>query len=214
MQTDGKLVWHAGSTPLWASGTSGEAGNYTVMQSDGNLVLYNSSNSPIWATQTYAYTDSSLAVQNDGNLVIYSDSDSAVWAYSWMQIAAGAQAYAQAIMSIDGWSASSQYSYLDDLWTRESNWEWNVDNPSSGAYGIPQALPASKMAAAGPDYVSDGLTQVQRGLTYILNIYGTPYNAWEHELGYGVVRHDLLMSRRRIPSCSIELMTSAGVTRS
>jgi len=81
-----------------------------------------------------------------------------------------------------GWSGS-QASCLDDLWTEESAGTWSptVTNPASGAYGIPQALPASKMAAAGPDWQTNPATQIRWGLAYIAGRYGTPCGAWSFE---------------------------------
>jgi len=76
--------------------------------------------------------------------------------------------------------ASSQWGCLDDLWERESGWIYNAEN-ASGAYGIPQALPGSKMASAGPDWQTDPTTQIKWGLGYIQATYGTPCTAWGHE---------------------------------
>jgi len=76
--------------------------------------------------------------------------------------------------------ASSQWSCLDALWQRESGWIYNAEN-ASGAYGIPQALPGSKMASAGPDWETDPTTQINWGLGYIKSTYGTPCGAWDHE---------------------------------
>jgi hypothetical protein len=76
--------------------------------------------------------------------------------------------------------ASSQWGCLDDLWNRESGWVYNAEN-ASGAYGIPQALPGSKMASAGADWLTDPTTQIKWGLGYIKSIYGTPCGAWGHE---------------------------------
>lgn len=188
MQTDGNLVWYSG-TALWNTETSGQSGNYAKMQTDGNFVLYSSGGQERWQSGTYDYSGAFLRLQNDGNLVVYSSSGTALWAYSWIHSAGGAQAYSQNLFVQYGWSVSGQYSYLYDLWTRESGWEWNARNPSSGAYGIPQALPASKLGdtsqRGGSDWSIDGLTQVQWGLQYISGRYGTPYAAWEHELQYG-----------------------------
>ncbi len=66
------------------------------------------------------------------------------------------------------------------LWNRESNWRWWAENPYSGAYGIPQSLPASKMASVGADYRTNAVTQITWGLIYISNRYGTPCAAWDH----------------------------------
>lgn len=78
-----------------------------------------------------------------------------------------------------GWGGS-QFSCLDSLWTKESGWKHTADNPSSSAYGIPQALPGSKMASAGSDWATNPSTQIKWGLTYIQSRYGTPCAAWAH----------------------------------
>jgi hypothetical protein len=79
-----------------------------------------------------------------------------------------------------GWS-SSQFSCLEPLWERESGWDVTAENPSSGAYGIPQALSGSLMASAGPDWQNDAATQIRWGYTYIQGRYGSPCGAWAHE---------------------------------
>ena len=85
-----------------------------------------------------------------------------------------------------GWGSGPQWTCLDELWTRESGWQAQVWNTSgSGAYGIPQALPASKMAAAGGDYMTDPATQIRWGLGYIASAYGAPCGAWAHETADG-----------------------------
>ena len=81
-----------------------------------------------------------------------------------------------------GWS-SDQFSCLDSLWVSESNWNINATNSSSGAYGIPQALPASKMASAGPDWQTNPATQIEWGLDYISARYGSPCSAWSFKQG-------------------------------
>ncbi len=83
-----------------------------------------------------------------------------------------------------GWGAS-QFSCLDRLWTRESKWSIHATNPSSGAYGIPQALPGSKMASAGSDWRTSAFTQIEWGLGYIRARYGSPCAAWGHSEGHG-----------------------------
>lgn len=71
-----------------------------------------------------------------------------------------------------------QFRCLDNLWTRESHWNYKAGNPSSGAYGIPQALPGSKMKSAGADWRTNPITQVKWGLKYINARYGSACNAW------------------------------------
>jgi hypothetical protein len=78
-----------------------------------------------------------------------------------------------------------QFRYLNLLWNRESGWNPFATNPYSGAYGIPQALPASKMASAGPDWRSSARTQILWGMGYIESTYVTPFQAWLHEVHYG-----------------------------
>jgi hypothetical protein len=68
---------------------------------------------------------------------------------------------------------------------RESGWRWNADNPNSSAYGIPQALPGSKMAAAGADWRTNPATQIRWGLSYIAGRYGTPIQALAHSNAKG-----------------------------
>jgi hypothetical protein len=70
-----------------------------------------------------------------------------------------------------------QWGCLATLWMGESDWRWWVENPSSGAYGIPQSLPADKMAEEGPDWKTNPVTQIRWGLNYIKLSYGTPCNA-------------------------------------
>ncbi len=82
-----------------------------------------------------------------------------------------------------GWS-QSQFGCLDSLWSEESGWNVYAANPS-GAYGIPQALPGSRMASAGPDWQSDAATQITWGLEYIQSTYGSPCSAWAHEQADG-----------------------------
>ncbi|MDR1861926.1 MAG: G5 domain-containing protein [Candidatus Ancillula sp.] len=76
-----------------------------------------------------------------------------------------------------GWS-DAEFTCLEPLWARESGWRFNAGNPISGAYGIPQALPGSKMSTEGEDWRDNPKTQVRWGLGYVAGRYGTPCNAW------------------------------------
>ena len=98
--------------------------------------------------------------------------------------AGSAQHIALQMLGSYGWS-SSQFSCLDSLWNAESGWNVSASNPTSGAYGIPQALPGSKMASAGPDWQTSAATQIRWGLGYIKSLYGSPCGAWEHEESAG-----------------------------
>ncbi|QES45273.1 hypothetical protein DEJ49_33585 [Streptomyces venezuelae] len=88
---------------------------------------------------------------------------------------AAAQAIAKSMLGAYNWS--THWSALKALWTRESGWRWNADNPTSDAYGIPQALPGSKMRSAGADWKTNPATQIKWGLGYIKDRYGTPTRA-------------------------------------
>jgi hypothetical protein len=78
-----------------------------------------------------------------------------------------------------------QFSCLDSLYTGESGWRVDADNPTSSAYGIPQALPGSKMASAGPDWETNPETQIRWGLGYIADRYGSPCGAMDFKNGNG-----------------------------
>jgi hypothetical protein len=88
-----------------------------------------------------------------------------------------AQAYAAGAVAARGWP-SSEYDCLYSLWAKESGWRVNAYNASSGAYGIPQSLPGSKMATAGADWETNPATQIEWGLSYITGRYSTPCGAW------------------------------------
>jgi hypothetical protein len=94
------------------------------------------------------------------------------------------QQIAEGMLGSFGWSAS-QFSCLQPLWNAESGWNASASNTSSGAYGIPQALPGSKMASAGPDWQTNAATQIRWGLGYIRSVYGSPCAAWSHEQADG-----------------------------
>jgi hypothetical protein len=92
----------------------------------------------------------------------------------------GARATARDLAASNyGWG-DDQFQCLDQLWTKESGWNYLAVNSSSGATGIPQALPGDKMATVGADWASNAATQVTWGLAYIAGAYGTPCSAWGH----------------------------------
>jgi hypothetical protein len=91
---------------------------------------------------------------------------------------------AEAMLGSFGWS-SSQFACLDPLWAHESGWSVSAYNAGSGAFGIPQALPGSRMASAGPDWQTDAATQIKWGLEYIKDTYGSPCGAYDHEEATG-----------------------------
>ena len=93
-----------------------------------------------------------------------------------------AQHIAYTMLASFGFS-TSQFGCLNNIWTRESGWSVAAAN-ASGAYGIPQALPGSKMASAGPNWQTSAVTQIKWGLGYIKDRYGTPCNAWAFWQGH------------------------------
>jgi hypothetical protein len=92
----------------------------------------------------------------------------------------GARAFAADFAASQyGWGAD-QFQCLDQLWQKESGWSYTAYNAGSGATGIPQSLPGSKMATAGADWETSAATQIKWGLGYIKGSYGTPCSAWSH----------------------------------
>ena len=94
-----------------------------------------------------------------------------------------AQAIGHDMVIARGWG-EDQFACLVALFNRESGWNVYAANPS-GAYGIPQALPGSKMATAGADWATNPATQITWGLGYIAARYGTPCGAWGHSQSAG-----------------------------
>lgn len=95
-----------------------------------------------------------------------------------------AQAIAFDMVAARGWG-SGEFDCLVALWKKESGWRVNAHNKSSGAYGIPQALPGTKMGSAGADWETNPATQITWGLGYISGRYGTPCGAWGHSQARG-----------------------------
>jgi hypothetical protein len=91
---------------------------------------------------------------------------------------------ARALMPLYG-LASSEFDCVDNIWEHESRWDVHADNPYSSAYGIPQALPGSKMSSAGPDWQNSAETQIRWGLGYIKDRYGSACAAWSYKQAHG-----------------------------
>ncbi|MFT4212313.1 MAG: hypothetical protein QM626_10635, partial [Microbacterium sp.] len=137
------------------------------------------------AAQAAAAAASSSSGSSSSSSSSSSSTSSTTSTYGVVVDPAGAKAYAKSTMaSRYGWG-DDQYQCLVLLWTRESSWRADALNASSGAYGIPQALPADKMASAGADWRTNGNTQVDWGLSYISSRYGTPCTAWAHSQSTG-----------------------------
>lgn len=89
---------------------------------------------------------------------------------------------ARALLPLYGFD-SSQFSCLDSLYVSESGWRVDADNPSSSAYGIPQAL--TQLHDLPADYMTSAESQIRWGLEYIQSTYGTPCSAWSFKAGNG-----------------------------
>jgi len=145
-------------------------------------------------TQGYEYI---VWTQNDGHLmgVVAGPAHEYVWNW-WVPVHRNiifvtskpdpytAQTIAYNMMASFGFNPSTYFGCLIDLWNRQSGWRYDAEDPS-GAYGIPQALPGSKMASAGPDWQTNPATQIRWGLGYIKDLYGNPCNAWAFDEGHG-----------------------------
>jgi len=88
-------------------------------------------------------------------------------------------------VAVNAGLSDRQWTCLDQLWQRESKFQTTARNFRSGAFGIPQALPASRMASAGADWRTNPVTQIKWGLSYIDVRYGSACNAWSHWVRYG-----------------------------
>jgi hypothetical protein len=107
----------------------------------------------------------------------------AVMHWTWATHYSGHQWAAATMFKHYGWGRGQMQSLIN-LWNRESGWSTTAANPS-GAYGIPQALPGSKMSSAGPDWAHNARTQIRWGLGYIADRYGSPNAAWAHSESTG-----------------------------
>ncbi|MFE3461955.1 lytic transglycosylase domain-containing protein [Nocardiopsis aegyptia] len=108
-------------------------------------------------------------------------SDSSGSSGSTASVPAGsAKEIALEMVLAEGWSSDQFSGCLEPLWEKESNWNHTAENPSSGAYGIPQSLPGDKMASHGDDWRTNPATQIAWGLDYIKGRYGDPCGAWSH----------------------------------
>ncbi|KAB8287300.1 lytic transglycosylase [Bifidobacterium ramosum] len=157
------------------NGNSNSSGNTSSgnSNSSGNTSSGNSSDSG--NTNNSGNGNSNTGSGSDSG----TDTDSSTTARLWHPTAAQAQTYAAGAAAQRGWTGD-EWTALLKLWTRESGWQWNAENAWSHAYGIPQALPGDKMATFGTDWKNDAAVQIDWGLYYIAQRYGTPSKAWQH----------------------------------
>jgi hypothetical protein len=172
----------SGTTEVETEGVAGSrVTTYQAEYSDGDVVDRTQLNSVVAAQPvdevvlvgtgaTTSASDSSEPADTSPQPVTYSGGDP--------------RAIAQEMLAGYGWG-SDQWGCLDSLWQKESGWNPYAANPSSGAYGIPQSLPGSKMASAGADWQTNPATQIKWGLGYIQGRYGSPCGAWSHSQSVG-----------------------------
>jgi hypothetical protein len=118
-----------------------------------------------------------VAAANPGTTTGGGGSDGVVFVTSTPPNPGSAQSIAYNMLASFGFSPTTFFGCLKDMWDRESGWRYDAEN-ASGAFGIPQALPGSKMASAGADWQTNPATQIKWGLGYIKAIYGDPCKAW------------------------------------
>jgi len=134
------------------------------------------------APSTATSVSASLTSALDSRRTVFSSEIALVSARSLFIEAArepiGAKRFAKEMMATEyGWG-DDEYTCLNRLWTKESHWNYKARNPRSGAHGIAQALPATKMEQVGTDWRTNPITQIQWGLLYISERYDTPCAAW------------------------------------
>jgi hypothetical protein len=152
-----------------------------TMRGNGNLVLVAPGRTPIWSSHTGGNQGAQLVMQPNGNATIQAPAgappgSTALWSTDTYR-----QTYADIQLAAHGWSQGQarQFGCLNSIWLRESKWNELAGSPAS-AYGIPQASPGAKMAAAGPDWLTSPQTQIRWGEDYIEGQYGTPCQAWAY----------------------------------
>lgn len=191
MQADGNLVLYRkrDMTVMWYAHTYGHPNSTLEMQgADGNLVVYSEARVPLWNTHTGGHPGTVLQVEDTGRIVLYAPGHVAIWASDGSvhggyvihdrENIAEVKAVANQMAADIGWGSPAELSCIDEIFIHESNWHWNADNPYSSAWGIPQAVPGSKMASAGADWHDNPVTQIKWGYGYIAERYGTPCGAW------------------------------------
>ena len=162
--TAGEAGFHGGTMGTAMQWTYDENGSITGGVFDASAISPDAI-TPITGFSTYG---PSVSQSSDNTVDVQLSQDSSI---------AEIQQYAHDKVIAMGWT-EQDFADLVTLWYKESGWRWNADNPYSDAYGIPQALPGSKMASAGSDWATNPKTQVDWGLDYIQKRYGSPSNAW------------------------------------
>ncbi|MDO4912957.1 MAG: ubiquitin-like domain-containing protein [Bifidobacteriaceae bacterium] len=160
---------NSGNSGTSQNNSSSNTSNNTSTNTDSKPQNNTSSNTP----------SESGGSSNTGGSSASTDTGAQASSRLWHPTAAQAQAYAAGAAAQYGWTGDN-WDALVKLWNRESGWRWNAENPSSGAYGIPQSLPGNKMAQFGANWRDDAAVQIDWGLSYINGRYGSPLGAWNH----------------------------------
>ena len=154
-----------------------------IVQERKNLIVMNAAAQTLTVAAKPAMANPSQVIASQSAAANSSSSSTSVTTVAAQPPDPGtAQSIGYNMLPAFGFSQKTQWTCLLDLWNRESGWMYDAENPSSGAYGIPQALPGYKMATAGADWQTNPATQIKWGLTYISQTYGTPCAAWNFEL--------------------------------
>jgi hypothetical protein len=162
----------AKASPYYKTPVQMPAGKVQKFKIDGGYVLASAKRDSFKVVAAPVAPRAAAQVAGDGG------GSAAAAATSYTTPSGTAQAYAAELISQRGWGPG-EFTCLVSLWNRESGWNTHASNPS-GAYGIPQALPGSKMSAFGADWQNDYRVQIQWGLSYISGRYGGPCGAWGH----------------------------------
>ncbi len=166
----------SGSSSSSSSSTAGQSQS----ESSGSSAPTEATPSTPTHTQTAAPTPTSTPTPTPAPAPAPAQTQSTYWHAS----VADAQTYAAGAAAQYGWTGQN-WTDLVSLWNRESSWSWSAENSSSGAYGIPQSFPGNKMAQFGSDWRDNAATQIQWGLSYIKQTYGSPSAAWANSNRYG-----------------------------
>jgi len=159
------------------SSTLGDAQNLRVEQAAAAAVDLDRGGYTVYVTPKPTPTPEPVAIEPS--------SSSSSWSPPFVTPDPGtAQAIAYDMVRARGWG-DDQFACLVALWNKESGWRVNAYNAGSGAYGIPQALPGSKMGSVAPDWETNAATQITWGLNYIGGRYGDPCGAWGHSESAG-----------------------------
>ena len=184
-KTDNGGNKNTGSDKKNNSGNKSDSGKTDSGKTDNGNNSSGNNNSGTTSNGNGSNTSGSSNTKKDDPTPTPQPSDPSAGCRLYHPSASQAQAYASGAAAQRGWTGQN-WTDLVKLWNHESGWQWYAENPNTGAYGIPQSLPGSKMADFGARWKDDGAVQIDWGLNYIAQRYGTPSNAWKNfeEIGW------------------------------